>query len=338
MTDTSREPAIHPRHGRWLPITSQKTLDACVNFHARHDDVFICSYPKSGTTWVQGIVARILTRPGVGDDKKQRQFTHVSQVSPFFEIDAHWDLHDGEDTGTMTADTATTGGKSCLSKHVKNNHDSLLNGRRCFNTHLPYHMMPFVYDPRGAGKTRKMRPKIIHIQRDGRDCAVSFWHHLKSQSVVDGGFHGGEWDEFFDQWIDGEIVFGSWFDHQAGWEKAKGESLVSDNCLCLTYEACVLDLRGAVVRIAKHVDAALSEKEIADICEKCTFKSMRTELDKYQPVSVRWTDPNFAFIRKGEVGGYKGTFTEQQLGRFEEEYLKKFSRSPNADHGIGRLH
>ena len=34
--------------GPWLPITSARTLRACAEFPARADDVFVCSYPKSG--------------------------------------------------------------------------------------------------------------------------------------------------------------------------------------------------------------------------------------------------------------------------------------------------
>ena len=47
----------------------------------------------------------------------------------------------------------------------------------------------------------------MYVYRDGRDAAVSFYHHLRDQSVDDGGFEGG-WDRFFERWIDGQIAFG----------------------------------------------------------------------------------------------------------------------------------
>ena len=43
-----------------LPITSVETLKKCANLPLRSDDVFICSYPKSGTTWTQHIVISLL--------------------------------------------------------------------------------------------------------------------------------------------------------------------------------------------------------------------------------------------------------------------------------------
>ena len=51
--------------------------------------MFVCSYPKSGTTWMQAILAQIVT-----DLERDSTFAHVSEVSPFFEIDPHWDPDD----------------------------------------------------------------------------------------------------------------------------------------------------------------------------------------------------------------------------------------------------
>lgn len=36
-----------------LPISSSKTISMCRNLELRDSDIFICSYPKSGTTWMQ---------------------------------------------------------------------------------------------------------------------------------------------------------------------------------------------------------------------------------------------------------------------------------------------
>jgi len=69
-----------------LPISSLATISMCKELKLRDDDVFICSYPKSGTTWMQHIVTTLLTRgahPAEGE--------HISEFSPFFEIDRHWD-------------------------------------------------------------------------------------------------------------------------------------------------------------------------------------------------------------------------------------------------------
>jgi len=53
-------------------------LRGLVEFRPREDDVFIVTYPRSGTTWMQMILYQLTT-----DGKMD--FTHISQVCPWFE-------------------------------------------------------------------------------------------------------------------------------------------------------------------------------------------------------------------------------------------------------------
>ncbi len=48
-------------------------------FRVRPDDIFISTYPRSGTTWVQYML-HLLTRQG-----QEAEFEHLSQVCPWFE-------------------------------------------------------------------------------------------------------------------------------------------------------------------------------------------------------------------------------------------------------------
>ena len=96
------EPALIPL----LPISSARTLELCQSppeFSHGHT-IFICSYPKSGTTWTQNIVVtktlRILctmfshfmvfSKHGTKYQllsSGNQNFSHISQFSPFYEID-----------------------------------------------------------------------------------------------------------------------------------------------------------------------------------------------------------------------------------------------------------
>ena len=320
--------------GPWLPITSARTLRACSEFPARADDVFICSYPKSGTTWCQNLVARILTRSREDEPTPLDTWSHVSDVSPFFEIDPHWD-HDAE--------------TSSLAARVIENHRRFVRGRRVFNTHLPLSHMPRVVDEDGK-KTRRL-PKIVYVARDGRDCAVSFWHHLKSQSVEDGGWQAG-WDAFFDAWIEGSIAFGSWFDHLESWRDApatrffsrpgpaggipetaatkedENERAAAGDCqvLVIRYEDMKTDLRGVARAVANHVDPSrpLREHELDAVVRECAFDAMKRDIGKYQPKSVRWIDASFSFVRRGGVGSFEERFSNAQKTRFKEKAAAKF--------------
>lgn len=104
-------------------------------------------------------------------------YNHVSDYAPFFEIDAHWEGPE-------------------LASRVRENHARL--GTRVFNTHLRFDMLPH-----GSGK-------FIYLIRSPLDTCVSFYHHLVHQ--VEGGYEG-TFAEFFQDWIRGNIAFGSWIDH-----------------------------------------------------------------------------------------------------------------------------
>ena len=139
-------------HGPWLPQTSHATIHAAWKMQTFASDVFICSYPKSGTTWMQNvrlyfyfrmgnfydvvfcsqIVAQIITnceRKKNGVTGEKMRFKHISDVSPFLEIDPHWD-HDVVDTY----------GRPVNVKSVDANFAKF--ERRTFNTHLPFELTP----------------------------------------------------------------------------------------------------------------------------------------------------------------------------------------------------
>jgi hypothetical protein len=81
-----------------------------LEFRPRADDVFVATYPRSGTTWMQMILYQLTT-----DGKMD--FTHISQVCPWFERSLA--------LGTMEAQDFES-----------------LRSPRIFKTHLPYRWLP----------------------------------------------------------------------------------------------------------------------------------------------------------------------------------------------------
>jgi hypothetical protein len=117
MISSSAEESCSEDKINYLPITSSQTLRFC---SARNVDdcelcnVFIASYPKSGTTWMQAIVYALLSN---GND----DFEHISNFSPFYEIDPHWEPAADGDTGIFAR---------------KFDHFHSQIGHNVFNTHL----------------------------------------------------------------------------------------------------------------------------------------------------------------------------------------------------------
>ena len=132
-----------------LPITSASTLAAIKQLATGPRDVFIASYPKSGTTWLQAIVFELAS---LGTDVV---LDHISNFTPFLEADRTWT------PGGEIAEPAAS-------------HQAAL-GWRGFNTHLLHRHLP-------AGE--KMR--ILYVIRDAADACRQQLDRLRA--LVGGDF------------------------------------------------------------------------------------------------------------------------------------------------------
>ena len=222
-----------------LPITSPSTISSCRNLPLRPSDIFICSYPKSGTTWTQHIVLTLLladrkydiagcaTNKNDQDEKEDiASYNHVSDYAPFYEVDAHWE----QQVEQQKEDTSSP--RMLLAAWIRKNHDRL--GRRVFNTHLRWDMLPKrrevtldndnnsninqddnkVGDDDSSSSNEQRRPqcgKFIYITRNQIDVVASFYHHLSNQKE---GTYTESFTAFVHDWMDGmKIPFGSSLHH-----------------------------------------------------------------------------------------------------------------------------
>lgn len=72
-----------------------------------------------------------------------------------------------------------------------------------FKTHLPFRLVPW-----------SDKAKYIYVTRNPKDTCVSAFHHMKNLPV--NGFEGN-FDEFFEHFLSGDIDLGDYFDHVLGW-------------------------------------------------------------------------------------------------------------------------
>eukprot|EP00605_Chrysophyceae_sp_TOSAG23-4_P001485 GSChrysophyteH1.ASY1.ANO1.1622.1 assembled CDS len=256
-----------------LPISSSQTLALCRSLDCNMGDgnVFICSYPKSGTTWTQAIVFHLLNMNNTEYAQARSEgLGHISDFSPFYEVDATWK-------------------EGRLSDTVQENHRLLK--KRVFNTHLLPSMLP---SRRYDGKN-----KFIYVLRQGQDACYSFYLHLRNQDGS-GGIGDMSFTEFAEKWLDGNMPYGKWFSHIQAWLNTSNE--YSSDLLLLRYQDMVADLPSQVQRIALFLGMkVLSDEELQSILPKLTFAGMSRNSHLYTPRSVKWKE-GYNFIRKGVVG------------------------------------
>ena len=279
-----------------LSITSRETINKCKALKLRRDDLFVCSYPKSGTTWTQFIVLTLLIadkRHRTGEDLA---FSHVSDFAPFYDIDAHWET-DGDD----------------LVEGVRNNHERL--GRRVFNTHLRWEMLPKRAEAGvTVGDDRTQQPecgKFIYVTRNLIDVVASFYHHLSNQKE---GQYTEDFETFAREFMAGTLPFGSPLDHLVSFARGFGDSETRDyrdqSLLLINYERMTTNLRREVLRIIRFLGLSIPDEVLEkDLLPSFRFDSMARNSDRFQPKSVTWLN-GYKFLRRGKVGDGRALMQE----------------------------
>jgi Sulfotransferase domain len=263
-----------------LPITSPQTVLACRNLAVSdHHDIFVCSYPKSGTTWTQNLVVRLLA---AWAEMELPPDWHLSHSAPFYEVNQYWKA-DGQRIPPQTPIIGT-------------NSSGISIAYRVFNTHLRPHQLP-------------ENAKCVYVMRDAMDVMVSFYHHFINMSNDDGGYSGTA-EIFCHDFLHGTIAYGAWEDHIEAW-LAESETLNSStNMLLLHYHEMKQDLSKEATRLAKFLGVPEVDinRVLAIALPACTFDAMKHERWRYTPQSVSWKkDPQTGqsydkFVRKGQVG------------------------------------
>jgi peroxiredoxin len=253
LAAASSEPAAQPP-----PVPSRLS-----QFVPRPDDIFVVTYPRSGTTWMQMILYQLTTNGNM-------DFDHICQVCPWLERA----LRSGTDLDSLPAP-------------------------RIFKSHLSHRQIP------------KGPCKYLYVVRDGKDVAVSYYHFHQTHMRYTGSF-----EEFYEQFLKGELANGSWLRHVEGWWRRRKDA----NVLVLHYEDLVHDLEGAVRRIIAFLGLEVSPERFPHVLERCSFAYMKVHEHQLDPLTEMLYEQGFqlnSHLRQGQVGGGKEQLTAEQAARFD---------------------
>lgn len=205
--------------------------------------------------------------------------------------------------------------------------------RRFLKSHLPYDALP-IYE--GV--------KVIHVARDGRDSAMSFYNHkinftqasrdrASEISLADPKFgtpfHYIEADpaKHFHAWLLGEedhlgdLSCGFWYMENSYWA-ARDEPHV----LLVHYADMKKDLNGEMRRIAEFLNIEISEDLWPELVNAASFDSMKSMADELLPDAVSaWEGGGNTFLHKGTNGRWRDVFTPEDLALYDEKMTSEFS-------------
>ncbi|XP_065082225.1 sulfotransferase 1 family member D1-like [Ochlerotatus camptorhynchus] len=307
---------VKPKDYRKIPVTlpNWEPEPCCLNKRYREvdqrikymevkpDDVWVVTYPKSGTTWCQEMIWLIcndLDYETAGSIKLYNRF-------PFMELGGLLDLPPGFDPF-----------QEILS----------MSSPRFIKSHLPVALLP--------DQIWTVRPKMVYVRRNPKSVAVSYYHHSVSLHE-----YKGTMDQFLRSFMKELEYYSPYHRHvieyhhldyqdnllHLRYEDMKQELKSTLRRVSVFFHKSYSDEQ--LAKLAQHLSfESMKHNKAVNYSEWLEFVLSQTNrADKLR-------DQNYMFIRRGEADGWKRELDPEMLHELEEwtkrivvdpEHLKLF--------------
>eukprot|EP01084_Bolivina_argentea_P204818 349833_1 len=285
------------------PITIPKSVEWLQNnFTPKEYDIFIVSYPKCGTTWMQKICVEIMKLVLIKTTQTIKT-TKLNHNSKYLNIDCSNLYFDGKFSNIYYLESMINNDMNyflsylyCTDKLYKLN-DKFL---RFWKSHSFISSFPT--------KASKNKNKYVVIIRDPKDVIISYYEYLK---LVGHPIFKCEFNKFFELFVCGLVPGGNYWDFVLDWYKYFHNNN-NNNVLWIYYEDLKRDPLQQILSIIKFFNfnnIINTSEEIKTIIKNSSFNEMKSMVengkDNY-PIN---------FFRKGIVGDHKNysKLTPQQI-------------------------
>lgn len=255
------------------------------DFKFRDDDIIISTYAKSGTTWMQQIVAQLLFNGAAG--------LEVAEMSPWL------DLRVPPKAVKLPAVEAQT-------------------HRRFLKTHLPVDALVFSDKAKYIYIGRDGRDVIWSLYNHHAHANGAWYDALNNTpdrvgppiepplaSIV----------QYYRDWLDGD-GYPFW----PFWENMRSWWAIRDlpNVLLVHFASLKQDMPGQIRRIAEFLDTPIDESKWQQILEHCSFDYMKANATKSVPLGgAFWDGGAETFIHKGVNGRWREQLQPEDIASYE---------------------
>mmetsp|Transcript_19964 Transcript_19964/g.29890 ORF Transcript_19964/g.29890 Transcript_19964/m.29890 type:complete len:350 (+) Transcript_19964:41-1090(+) len=270
------------------PFLTKDIIAECqANVKLGQKDIVIATYPKCGTTLMQQLVLTLLYK---GD---QSRVPSPMYQAPWIEASiAKNPLVKNFNSGT---ELTKWDGHTKFGPPPK-------GGYRVFKTHANSEMMPWCKELKGG------RQKIILVERNPFDVAVSLFHHARNVGDFE---YTGNIDHFVKNlYCKGKVESGDFWKWHAGWHAVAEKN--EDSVLRVSFEGTKSNPIGVVKRVANFLGLDVSEEICKKTVDAISFKNMKDSFSKNdarRKAEGQVVKKNH--IRKGKVGNWKNELNKE---------------------------
>jgi len=252
----------------------------------RDDDIVIATYAKSGTTWMQQILAQLIFE-GAED-------LETAEMSPWMDL-------------------------RVPPKEVKLPMVEAQEHRRFLKTHLPVDALVFSTKARYIYVGRDGRD-IVWSMYNHHAKANDAWYDALNNTP---GRVGPPIEkppasvlQYFNDWMEQDGH--PWWPF---WENVRSWWAVRDlpNVMLLHFNELKADMPGTIRRIAAFLDIPIAEDKWETILKHCSFEYMKEHGTRAVPLGgAFWEGGSSTFIYKGTNGRWRDRLSEDEIRRYEE--------------------
>ncbi len=255
------------------------------DFQFRDDDIIIATYAKSGTTWMQQIVAQMLFN---GDPNLA-----VAEMSPWLDL-------------------------RIPPKQVKLPLVEAQTHRRILKTHLPADALVYSSKAKYIYIARDGRDVVWSMYNHHANANQAWYAALNDTPGRIGPpieQPPADIREYWREWMDkdGHPFWPFWENIRAWWQLR-----TLPNILFVHFNDLKRDMPGEMRRIAQFLHLPIDEARWADILEYCSFDWMKKNASKSVPLGgAFWDGGAEVFINKGINGRWADTLSVDASAEYE---------------------
>jgi aryl sulfotransferase len=261
------------------------------DFRFRDDDIIIATYAKSGTTWMQQIIAQMLYGP---DPELE-----VADMSPWLDL-------------------------RVPPKEVKLPVIEAQTHRRFLKTHLPVDALVFSPRAKYIYIGRDARDVVWSFHNHHVNANQTWYSALNDTPGRVGppiGPPPADVRQYWHDWLNGDgFPFWSYWDNLRTWWAIRG----LPNVLLVHYSNLKRDLPGQMRRMAKFLDIPVDESRWETIVEFCSFDWMKQHATKSVPLAGAFWDAGAqVFINQGKNGRWNVVLSAAERKEYEDLAVEK---------------